>query len=496
MKDYKKLQNGSDIRGVALQIDGGKPVNLTKEAAADIAYGFAVWLSEKLGKNFPELTIAVGGDSRLTTHELGYTMAITLQNMGVNVLVSELSTTPAMFMATVFDSVKADGSVMITASHLPVERNGMKFFTREGGLDKPDIAKIIQNAENRPPYSTLSIGSMEKTRLMDAYAKHLRTIICEGLGAKEEDKPLSGLHIVVDAGNGAGGFYVSSVLEPLGADCSGSQFLEPDGNFPNHIPNPENEEAMNSICAAVKASKADLGIIFDTDVDRSSAVDENGCEIARNRIVALAAVIAAEGQGNATIVTDSITSTQLADFLKAKGLVHFRFKRGYKNVINKMIEMNKDGGNCPLAIETSGHAAMRENYDLDDGAYLATKIVVKAAQLKKAGKGISALLDGLEDPKESIEIRLNVNTDDFGSYAQQVLDEVKNQVEAGNVEGASLELPNYEGVRVNMADGWFLIRKSLHDPVIPINIESNAEGGCERIHAALNAIISKFDKLS
>ena len=105
---------------------------------------------------------------------------------------------------------------------------------------------------------------------MNTYARHLREKIKREVGG---EAPLSGLKIVVDAGNGAGGFYADDILKPLGADISGSQFLEPDGNFPNHQPNPENKEAMASVCRAVRENGADLGIIFDTDVDRSSAVD-------------------------------------------------------------------------------------------------------------------------------------------------------------------------------------------------------------------------------
>ena len=104
---------------------------------------------------------------------------------------------------------------------------------------------------------------MEPCGYMKDYAARLRRTIQEGVQAPDYDHPLAGLHIVVDAGNGAGGFYAWDVLEPLGADISGSQFLEPDGMFPNHIPNPENETAMASICQAVKASGADLGVIFD-----------------------------------------------------------------------------------------------------------------------------------------------------------------------------------------------------------------------------------------
>ena len=509
MKDYKGLQNGSDIRGVALLKEGGKPVDLTDTAVEDIAAGFAAWLSEKTGKA-AGLSVAVGRDSRITGPHIQEIFCKALAKAGLSVLDCGMATTPAMFMATVNDEISPEGAVMITASHLPYERNGLKFFTRDGGLDKKDITKILQLAENAGQEGAESPGSVYEYRLMEFYSIHLKRIICRALGAEPGidkktckevfPRPLEGLHVVVDAGNGAGGFYVRDVLEPLGADCGGSQFLEPDGMFPNHQPNPENAAAMESICAAVKASGADLGIIFDTDVDRSSAVDEQGREIARNRIVALAAILASEGHPGTTIVTDSITSTQLGEFLtKDLGLTHLRFKRGYKNVINKGLELNAAGTDCQLAIETSGHAAMKENYFLDDGAYLATRIVIKAAQLKKEGRAVSSLLAGMQDPAEAKEIRFGIGAEDFAGYAQGVLDRVESAVRNGEVPGASLELPNYEGVRINFdkehGDGWLLIRKSLHDPVMPMNIESSRAGGLDVILRTISPLLQEFDQL-
>ena len=129
---------------------------------------------------------------------------------------------------------------------------------------------------------------------MQQYSAHLRQMIQKGVNAEDYEHPLKGFHIVVDAGNGAGGFYAKDVLEPLGADVSGSQFLDPDGRFPNHIPNPENADAMASVCKATVAAKADMGVIFDTDVDRGGAVDQSGEEINRNRLVAIASAIALE----------------------------------------------------------------------------------------------------------------------------------------------------------------------------------------------------------
>lgn len=501
MKDYKALQNGSDIRGVAIEVPGGKPVNLSLDACSDLTYGFALWLSKKLGKNIEGLTFAVGRDSRVSGPDITRCVIDTLIGMGATTIDCGMATTPSMFMTTVYDEVKADGSIMITASHLPMERNGLKFFTKEGGLDKPDIKALVELAENAPDTKGNGTGAKQSFDLLSLYAQKTRSLICKELDAKESDLPLKDLKIAVDAGNGASGFYAKEVLEKLGADVSGSQFLDPDGTFPNHQPNPENQDAMESICKAVWVSKSDLGIIFDTDGDRSAAVDENAKEIARNRIVALASVIASENHPGTTIVTDSITSTQLKDFLTGSlGLNHLRFKRGYKNVINKGLELNSEGTDCQLAIETSGHAAMKENYFLDDGAFLATKIVIKCAKLKKEGKSISSLLEDLEDPKEAKEIRFNVNCEDFSNYAENVLVELRNSVEAGKFAGLSLELPNYEGVRVNVdkahGDGWFLIRKSLHDPVMPLNIESNEEGGVEKIYNILEPFLNNFDKLS
>lgn len=498
MKDYKKLQNGSDIRGIAMEGVEGEAVNLTLDAVKDLAGAFGLWLCEKTGKTCAQLKIAAGRDSRLSGPAIMDAFMTALADMGVQVLDCGMASTPAMFMATVFEELGADGSVMITASHLPFNRNGIKFFTREGGLGKNDIKALVKLAEEGL-FEKACGGSVSCADLMSLYCAHLRKTICEGLGKAEADKPLSGLQVAVDAGNGAGGFYVSKVLEPLGADCTGSRFLEPDGTFPNHQPNPENKEAMKAVCQAVKDSHADLGIIFDTDVDRASAVDSTGKAIDRNAIVALSAILAADGHPGAVIVTDSITSTQLHTFLVDMGMEHLRFKRGYKNVIDKGLELNAEGKDCVLAIETSGHAAMRENFFLDDGAYLATRIVVKAAQLKAEGKGIESCIKTLGEPAEAAEFRLPLLLEDFGPYAQNVIDSLTAQVAEGKAPGMTLELPNYEGVRITCdetcGNGWLLIRKSLHDPLMPLNIESNEAGGLEKIKAAITAMLEPFDQL-
>ncbi|NMA93971.1 MAG: phosphomannomutase/phosphoglucomutase [Clostridiales bacterium] len=499
---YLDLQNGSDIRGVA--ISGKAEANITPASTADIAFGFVTWLSGVSGKKPDALHIAVGRDSRITGPALQQIMCEALSVLGARVSDAGLASTPAMFMSCIFPQTDCDGAIMISASHLPSDRNGFKFFEKQkGGLDKADITEILRTAARGfpEPCDKSFRGECRKSPLMDLYSAHLRSLISSGLKQSEEDKPLAGLKIAVDAGNGAGGFYATEVLAPLGADISASQFLEPDGTFPNHSPNPEDEAAMSSLCERVKESGADLGIIFDTDVDRMAVAGSDGRSIARNGIVALAALLASN---RGIIVTDSITSTQLHEFLVGRGYEHLRYKRGYRNVINKAVELNEEGRFCPLAIETSGHAALKENYFLDDGAYLATKIVVKTAQLKREGRAIESLIEDLKEPAEAAEFRLPVLASDFASYADAVLEDLRLMIEKFEGEPASairmsLELPNYEGVRVNCEAedfaGWFLIRKSLHDPLMPINIESDCEGGVARIATALAGMLSKFEGL-
>ncbi len=490
--DYNKLQNGSDIRGIALEGIDNQHINLTETVCKDIGRGFALWLCKKTGKK--ALRVAVGRDSRLSGPALCQWICEAMIAQGLEVTDFGIASTPAMFMSTVTDGYRFDGSVMITASHLPFNRNGFKFFTENGGLESADIKKILTYAAGTET-TGLPAGSLVNGEFMDTYGKILADKIRAATG---EEKPLDGFKIVVDAGNGAGGFYVDKVLKPLGANTEGSRYLDPDGSFPNHIPNPEDKEAMASITAAVKETGADLGIIFDTDVDRAGAVLSDGSELNRNRIIAMLSAILLRDHPGTTIVTDSITSTGLADFITKLGGVHHRFKRGYRNVINESVRLNNQGQDSQLAIETSGHGAFKENYFLDDGAYIVTKLLIELAKGKKAGYTLESMIADLAEPAESVEFRMNIQLDEFKPYGQQVIDELTEY--AKSQVGWSLAPSNYEGVRVNLdkehGDGWFLLRLSLHDPLLPLNIESNIPGGTKMIATELSEFIKQYDKLN
>lgn len=481
-----RLKSGTDIRGVAVKTET-EEIELTDEVVEKICTAFVVWLRKKSGKE--DLRIAVGHDSRISADRIKNAAVKAFTAEGAVVYDCGLSSTPAMFMTIVLD-IKVDASLEITASHHPYQRNGLKFFTVNGGLEGNDVEEILHIAYSAVPGSKQ--GRVIQYDFMQVYCEHLKNkIIAE---VADGVRPLRNLKISVDAGNGVGGFYAEKVLKPLGADVSASRFLEPDGMFPNHIPNPENKEAIASACEMVKKSDSDFGLIFDTDVDRMGCVSASGEEINRNRLVALASVIALEGNEGGTIVTDSLTSDGLRTFIeKDLGGKQLRFKRGYKNVIDKSIELNHAGVASPLAIETSGHAALKENYFLDDGAFLATKIVILLAKLSKQGKSVDDLIKNLKEPAESIEIRVPILLDDFKEYGENVIAELTEY--ADKRDGWQVEKENYEGVRINVDGGWFLLRLSVHDPILPLNLENDHAGVSQKIAKELKEFLSSFDKL-
>jgi len=497
--NWKKLQNGSDMRGVAIAGVENEAVNLTPDVTAILGKAFVGWLAEKLGKTATELIISVGRDSRLSGPVLMQSLRLGMSEMGSQVYDFDLASTPAMFMSTIHPDFACDGAIMLTASHLPFNRNGLKFFTVKGGLEKQDITEILELAETHHFEPNLAQGKIEKRDFIAVYAEGLAQKIRTGVNhPKNFDQPLKGLKIIVDAGNGAGGFYADKVLQTLGADTTGSQFLDPDGSFPNHIPNPEDKIAIASICQAVLDNQADLGIIFDTDVDRGAAVDSEGNELNRNRLIALISAIVLKEHPGSTIVTDSITSDGLTEFIEQdlRG-IHQRFKRGYKNVINEAIRLNEIGQESWLAIETSGHGAMKENYFLDDGAYLVTKLVIEFAKLRLEGKSLTDLIANLKEPAESEEFRLKINTEDFRTYGDRVIEKLSEF--AAQQSDWKIVPNNYEGVRVSCPiteeNGWFLLRLSLHDPIIPLKVESNVPGGITRMVSRLKDFLQLFEAL-
>ena len=492
------LLSGTDVRGSAIHPEHPEDIDLTDEVVSRIVGAFVRFLSKESGKAPKELLFSVGHDSRLSAQRIKAAALRELSAFGICALDCGLCSTPAMFMTT--QTEHCDGAVQITASHHPWKRNGLKFFLPSGGLSKAQLRAILEDAEQTPPQSTQDTKLLKQPiDYSKIYAAGLRQMIQTALSDTAHPKqPLTGLHLLVDAGNGVGGFYATEVLEPLGADVSGSQFLEPDGHFPNHAPNPENPEAMASLKAAVLQHHADLGVIFDTDADRGGAVIADGEELNRNRLVAVAAAIALEENPGGTVVTDSVTWSGLTTFIEQTlGGKHVRFKRGYKNVIDEAARRCANGENAPLAIETSGHAAFRENYFLDDGAYLVTKLIIALCRLRKQGRDLADLCAALEAPLEEAEIRLGIQETAFRAYGEGVIARLEETAKAA--DGVSIATDSFEGTKIIFdrptLRGFFIFRLSVHDPVIPVNFFADTKDGVSQMKAILGDWLSRENGL-
>jgi len=411
---------------------------------------------------------------------------------------------------------------MVTASHLPDDRNGFKFFDAyNGGFQKSQVNKMIEIAQGHaqvwfdmgilPPTSVGNVHCNAYVNWMNHYQKRLEQGLRRQVNHNlslisevKEDLPLKGLKIVLNAGNGSGGFFLD-VLKNMGANVQGSINTEPDPAFPQGVPNPENDKMVNDTILACESADADLGILLDTDADRCGMVaprsytkilsgqgDEgnnfkpsNYEPLNRNRLIALMGVIYARQSPGCAIVTDSVTSNGLSKFLKEDlNLIHIRYLRGYANVIQKAKSVNAEmSASAEVAIETSGHCAVRENGFLDDGTFTALKVLGLLAQERQQSgstsrKSLLDLLSNLEELDEVTEFRLPGKDGSlenmirlFDVVALEIEDHCEDKLEW------SVDRDNLEGIRVltGKDGGFFLLRKSLHDPVMCLQVEASSK---------------------
>ena len=330
--------------------------------------------------------VAVGADPRLSSPEISdaFCRGAGACNVGAG-------TTPVMLESLLAPSSDIAGSVMVTASHLPAEWNGLKFFARSlgRGLNKKEVKEVmalaVQLGEARPPLEPKAVGGADG--FMVPYVEKLKGAVRAAAGL-DDATPLAGMKICVNPGSGAGGLLRVGGARAARADVSVSINLAPDGNFPAHLPNPEDKAHVAATIDAVAASGADVGVMLDTDVDRCGLID--GClsppePVNRNRLIALCAMDALEAAGGAgVIVTDPVTSTGMGPFIEQRGGVHDRFQMGYRNVIDRAAETTPEP--ALLAIETPT-PAWRDNAFVDDGCYTAARLIGRLARERRAGSG-------------------------------------------------------------------------------------------------------------
>lgn len=434
-----------DIRGVFEQ-------DLNAETVTMLGRAFGTYFLDH-GKR----RIALGRDTRLSSPSLRDWLTKGLTDAGVDVVDIGMVPTPLSYYSTF--SLGLDGSVMITGSHNPPQYNGFKLTVANQALFGAQIQELrtmIDADELR-----YDGGGRVETHatLVEEYLDDVAGRIQMG-----ERK----LRLVVDAGNGVGGFVALPLFERLGLEVE-ALFCEPDGTFPNHHPDPSEEHNLVTLRERVLASGADLGIAYDGDADRIGVIDDKGAALPGDRLlVVLAREVLAESPG-ATIVGEVKCSRVLFDEIEKAGGRAIMSRVGHSLI---KARMKQEG--ALLAGEMSGHIFYKHRwFGFDDAIYTSVRLL---EILSKTTLKMSELLADVPNPHVTPETRIDCP------------DAVKFQVVADITEqyrAAGETVVDIDGVRVERADGWGLVRASNTSPVIVMRAEGKTAKALKAMWADL-----------
>lgn len=423
-----------DIRGTAV---GDNP-QITPDVARLVGKALGTYLPQKYGTE----RMFVGSDNRLTSPDLRAAMIEGVASTGLPVVDIGPVLTPTVYFAAATYGDKGAG-VMITGSHLETKYNGIKMAYGSlalSGDQIQDLLKLVQGGN-------FSHGESHISQDLNMINKHMEHI--GGMVSFPRK-----LKVVLDAGNGLSGTYVYPLLQKLGLDVHGL-YLESDGTYPNHLPNPEDPEMTVDLEKAVVDKGADLGLAFDGDSDRCGFIDNHGHHIAADRLLALLAKDVLTRHPGAPIVYDVKASMALSDYIKKHGGQPVMWKSGHSLMKAKMHELK-----APLGGEVSGHLFWGDNYFGFDDAPL---VALKALEIiSKSGKTISELFEDV--PKLIATPEIIMSAADDRKFV--IIAELSKALDA------SYEVNTLDGARVQFESGWGLVRASNTQPAITMRFEA------------------------
>jgi phosphomannomutase len=433
-----------DIRGI---------VGRTLHAADAFAIGRAFGTIVARGGG---TRVAAGYDGRLTSPELEQALVNGLKASGMEAVRIGLGPTPMLYYAAT--TLQTDGAVMVTGSHNPPDYNGFKMMLGRKPFFGQQIVQIGSIAETGDVVPEAP-GTEQAVEIADDYIARL---LADWDGGDRM------LKVVWDNGNGAAG----DLLGKLVASLPGEHMVlngEIDGRFPAHHPDPTVPANLAQLIAEVRTHEADVGIAFDGDADRIGVVDDTGAILFGDQLLVLLARDLLKAQPGATIIADVKASQILFDEVAKAGGVPLMWKTGHSLIKSKMAETGS-----PLAGEMSGHIFFADHwYGFDDALYAAVRTLGIIARM--TGK-LSAVREALPHVVNTPELRFDC--DDRRKFA--VIEEVAERLRA---EGALVSA--IDGVRVQTADGWWLLRASNTQAVLVARCEASSEAGLERLKAAL-----------
>jgi phosphomannomutase len=418
----------------AYDIRGTVPDQLTSEIAYRIGNSLAGFLKPK--------SIAVGRDMRVSSDEMFDALSAGMLDRGVDVVDLGMVSTDTLYFAV--GKYGYDGGIMITASHNPGHYNGFKICRKDAvplsGSEGLDIVADDIAADRVEKYS--SRGTIIRKDVGRDFAEHVLSFI--------DPTAIKPFRIVVDAGNGMAGATLPPVFEKLPCKIT-PLYFEPDGKFPNHIPNPIEAKNLVALQKTMAAHKADLGVAFDGDADRMFLLDRTGAPLGGDMVTALVADNILTRSPNETILYNLICSRAVPELIARKGGKAIRTRVGHAIIKPLMKKYNAVFGG-----EHSGHFYFRDNWFADSGLIA---LMVCLELLSRADRDLTELLKMIDPYVRSGEINSRVTS------IEQKIEEVAAAFPDG-------EADRMDGLTVQYPDWWFNLRPSNTEPLLRLNVEA------------------------
>jgi phosphomannomutase len=450
-KINKSILRAYDIRGIYGE-------NITEEVAELIGKAFATIAVRKSG--VANAKIVTARDGRLSSPALADALIKGLQSTGANVIDLGVGPSPLCYFA--HQHLQADGAIMLTGSHNPSEYNGFKMICGEKPFYGDDIIALGELAEAQD----FVVGDAQQLVKLDLRGEYVAKLLT-GFDAKGA-KPLK---VVWDAGNGAAGEITQILCERL----KGEHIIinaEIDGTFPNHHPDPTIAKNLVQLIEAVKTHKADFGVAFDGDGDRIGAVDAHGNILWGDQMLVLFAREILARKAGATVIADVKASQTLFDEVAKHGGVPIMWKTGHSHIKAKMKETKAE-----IAGEMSGHIFFSDGYlGYDDGVYAAVRLLNILAHNEQ---NLSEMRASIPQTFNTPEIK--VECDDVRKFT--VIEEIRNRLHQNIKNGATMQVNEVDGLRVNVDGGWWLVRASNTQPAIIVRCEAMQEQSLNHIIA-------------
>lgn len=475
----------NDIRGIYGE-------SVTIELFYFVGRAYAKYISEKAKKDTKDLWVSVSRDARHHSPDLTKSLIKGLTSTGLNVINLGLAPTPIGYYSEAANlnfgminkNIEIAGALIVTASHNPSEYNGLKMTYNMSSFSESDILAVRNLAEtefkNRETRGNRT-GFCKDVNIIPQYIENISNSFSR-IG--------EGIKIVVDSANATGGLVGPELYRELGCEVI-ELFSEPDGDFPNHHPNPSDEKTLDAIKAKVKEVGADFGIAFDGDSDRIGVVDNTGYSIPGDQLLLIFALDILKQLENRnekpTFISEVKCSQVLFDMINKNGGNAIMWKTGHGYIKSKMKEEN-----AVLSGEMSGHIFFRDRYyGFDDAIYAGCRFIeiVAKNRMQNPNFSVSGLIDSMPKAYTSREVRLPCPNE----IKPAVLEGLKTTLEENpDIFGAKIEdIITLDGLRLVFNDGFALIRASNTEPVFTLRFEASTPENLENYKKTMLDAVDK-----